>query len=151
MRVDFYQLGATQPEVAVHRGHDAVELGQDVVGIIERPVGQDVALGPLEQPECPGVALVPRVDCRPLLMHALDAQSARVAGGSRMIGDAQVLQPRGSGRLGHLLQGRAAVAPVGVAMKRAAQVGSLDQTRQLAPRRGLNLAVPPAQLGRDQR
>ena len=44
-------LRARHPLAAVHAGLDPVELGEDVVGQVEPPVGEDVALDPAQDAE----------------------------------------------------------------------------------------------------
>ena len=66
-----------------------------------------------------------------------------------MIGDAQVMKASRSGRLGHLLERRVAVAPCRMAVKRAFQILGVDQVGQLVFLGRLDLAHVFAQLGRD--
>ena len=44
-------LGCVHPELGVHAGHDHVELREQLVVLVERPVLEDVDLDPGEDPE----------------------------------------------------------------------------------------------------
>ena len=68
-----------------------------------------------------------------------------------MIGDSQVFHAAGPRSLGHLGERGAAVAPIGVAMKRTGQVSKLDKVRKPAGLGRVDLAGILAQLGRDIR
>ena len=66
-----------------------------------------------------------------------------------MVGDPEVLQAEGAGRLGHLHERGAAVAPVGVAVEGPGQVAELDQGGERPSLGELDLADVLAELGGD--
>ncbi len=72
-------LVARQAENRMDARDHVVETVEQLVGIIERAVGQDVALGPLEESELAAERLVERVDLGPLLADPLDGQPAGIA------------------------------------------------------------------------
>ena len=120
-------LGTRQAERRMDARDDIVEPGEHVVGIVERPVGEDVALGPLEQAELAVVIGSARRSPPTAARTRSIDQAPGVAGRPRVVGDPEILQPRGAGGLGHLFEGCAAVAPVGVTVERPGQVGKLDE------------------------
>ena len=67
-------------EARMDAGHHVVEPVEHLVGVVERAVGQDVALGPLEEAERVAELRVQGVDRGPLLADPLDRQPAGVAG-----------------------------------------------------------------------
>jgi hypothetical protein len=88
------------------RDHD-VELLEDRVGIVERPVAQDVALGTAQDAD--GDALLDAGDLVPLAAEAIDVEAPRIGRARGVIGDRQVAQPQALGGSSHLLDGVAAV------------------------------------------
>jgi hypothetical protein len=64
----------------MNAGDDVVETVENVVRIIERAVGQDIALGSLEDPKGAAEGLIEGVDFVPLSANAFDTQTARVSG-----------------------------------------------------------------------
>ena len=146
-----HPLGHRSPgdlERGVDAGHHPVELGEQVVVVVERAVGQDVDLGAGEQPK----AATPRVE-RPHLLNPLrqplrgDVVAEAVAGG--VVGDREVGVAAAPRRLGHLLERVVAVGDRGVAVEVAPNVLQGDQLRQLAVGGRRDLAVGLAQLGLD--
>jgi hypothetical protein len=127
------------------RDHD-VELLEDRVGIVERPVAQDVALGTAQDAD--GDALLDAGDLVPLAAEAIDVEAPRIGRARGVIGDRQVAQPQALGGSSHLLDGVAAVG-----RDRVAVDGPLDVLEphevdgQAAVGCGLNLAGVLAQLG----
>src|SRR5690606_28636523 len=104
---------------------------EDGLGVVEAAVEQDVRLDALEEPEGRSfgrVARVERVDRRLLGADLLDGQPARVPGAPRVVADAEVRPALPARALRHLLEGRLAVRPGGVAMERPAQVVQLDES-----------------------
>ena len=135
----------------VNAGDHIVESFEDFVGIIERAVGQDVAFGPLEQSEPTPELLVQCIDPGPLIAHLLDRQSAGHAERAGMIGDAQVRKSGRSGPVGHLLERRLTVAPIGMAMKGSREVLDRDQVGKGSLLGGFDLPRVLAQFGGDLR
>ena len=144
-------LVARQAEQRVNARDHVIKTVEQVVGIVERAIGQDVALGSLEEAKLAAERLVERIDFRPLLVDPLDGKPPGVSRGPRVIGDPEVLHAPGLRGLGHFGQGGAAVAIVGMAVKRAGQVGQLDQVGEPAGQGGLDLAGILPQLGGDIR
>ena len=137
------------PEGGVDAGDDPVELGEQLVGVVELAVGADVDLGAGEQAEA-ALALVSVADLLDPLREHLVGDVVAEAVARRVVGDREVGVAALAGSLGHLLE---RVAPVGegrVAVEVAADVADLDQLGQLALLRGgLELAAALAQLGLD--
>ncbi|GAA4257128.1 hypothetical protein GCM10022255_072750 [Dactylosporangium darangshiense] len=104
-------------EVAVHRPDHHVEPLQQLVGLIERPVREDVDLDPGEDPKLHPQPFEPRVDLRndvELLGQPLRRQPTRNGEPRRVIREHEVLVPDLRRGQGHLVDRRPAVGPVGV-------------------------------------
>src|SRR5437762_7895189 len=136
-------LGRILVEGGVQRGDDPVASGQGLVVDVERPVGADVHLDPLQQPEA-AESLVEGLDLAVLLLEPTFAQVVRVVG-DREVRIAAAL------RLGrHLLDRVLAVRrPARVRVEVAAQVAQLYERRQLTLPRRFQLTEVLAQLRRD--
>ncbi len=130
-------------------GHHVIEPGQHIVGIVERAIRQDIALGSFEDVELAAEGLVELVDLRPLRPDALDTQPAGIARRSRMVGDSQVLQATIARCRRHFRERGRSIAPVGVAMKGTGQIVELDEFGEIPRFRGIDLAGILAELGRD--
>jgi hypothetical protein len=128
----------------VHAGLHPVELGEHVVGQVEPPVGQDVALDPAQHAER-RERLVGRRDLLALAADVVGGQAGHGADGGRVVADRDVVVAAVARGAAHLLDARAAVRPRRVAVEVAADVARLDQRRRLAAERVL------AQLGRAPR
>ena len=133
------------PERRVDRADNPVELGEQVVVVVGRAVGQDVRLGADQQLE----AVQRRVE----LADLLDLRAQRVgrhvvaeAVRRRVVGDRQVLEPALTRRGRHLLDGVAPVRQRRVAVQVALEVVLRDQLRDLLE---VQLAAALAQLRRD--
>ena len=111
---------------SVHRGHDKVEFGQDLVGKIEAAVGLDLQFATLKQ-ENPIPSAVQGIDLGPLGAQPLDRQAIGDAQALGVVGDNQVAIAPLLRRLGHLCQGTGAIAPVGVGMQVATNIVPFDQ------------------------
>ncbi len=126
-------FGHVAAERGMDRGDDPVARGEQLVRHVERAVGADVDLDPLEHGEgCE--PLVERVDLLPLRFQLAVAQVVGV------IGEDEVPIALGDAGAGHLLD---RVLPVGrpgrMRMEVTAEVAQLDQLGQLA-----RPARPPA-------
>ena len=71
-------LVTRQVEIGVDACDHIIEAVEQLVGVIERAVGQDVALGPLEEVKLAAEGLVELVDLRPLVVDPLDGQPAGI-------------------------------------------------------------------------
>ena len=145
--------GFAQAEIAVHGCDDVVERLQNVFGVVQRPVGEDVGLDAKEQSEVPEL-LVERHGFLALLFDALRLEPVGVGGGLAVVAQAEELVAQRPGRVDHLLHGRFAVAVVGVAVNHAPYIGFLDQCGQSLRPSGfgrLDLAQRLSQLGRNVR
>ena len=131
-------------------GHDKVEASQDVVRIVERAIRKDVGLDPLEDAEFPAVLLVEPVGFGLLLLDLLHREAAGVVRGLGMVRDAEIFVAALARRLRHLLQRVDAVRALGVRVQDPADVPVLDQLRQVAGGRDLNLAAAFAELRLDE-
>ena len=118
-----------------------VELVEDVVGQVERAVGQDVALRAAQDPERRD-DLVGGGDLLRLPAERGRVEAVHGADGRRVVADRQVLVAAVARRLRHLEHRRLAVRPGRMAVEVAAHVRQLDELRRLVAERQL------AQLGR---
>ena len=118
-----------------------IELGEDVVGQIEPPVREDVALDTAQDAER-RQQLVRRRDLLGLAADVVGGEPADGAHGRRVVADREVVIAARAGGASHLLDARPAVRPRRVAVEVAADVAELEQARRLAAERLL------AQLGR---
>jgi hypothetical protein len=138
----------SQAERGVQRGHHPVELGQQLVVVVERAVGKHVDLGPGEQTQ--------PVEAGVDLAHALGV-AAQLTGGyvvaeavrGRVVRDRQVLVAALERGTGHLLDGVASVGGSGVAVQVAADVLEANQPGQRTFPSGAQLATVLAQLRLD--
>ena len=141
------QLARRLAAALVQAGDHDVERGQHVVLEIERGVGPDLELHPVQDAEpvrgrhrrsrpLPFLARVAFVETGhdpALLLHALRAESAGDAQPDRVIGqDDPGVAPRPGG-VGHHLDRVDAVGPVRVDVAIAVQVAELDELWQAAP------------------
>ena len=129
-------LVVRHPLAAVHAGLDPVELGEHVVGQVEPPVREDVALDPAQDAE----RRQPLVRGRDLLALAADfvaGEPGDGADGRRVVADGDVLVAELARGAAHLLDARAAVRPRRVAVQVAADLAGLDEHRRIAPERSL--------------
>ena len=129
--------------------HD-VEALQELVAIVDRPVGKDVRLGALEDPEAriPGLE---GVDRGVLGQNTGLVEPVRVPRDLRVVGDRGIREPGGRRRGDHLLE---RVPPVGfrrVEMEETRDVGGLEEPRKPPRLRRLELAPPLAEGRRDPR
>ena len=134
----------------VQRGDDPVELGQHVVGQIERAVAHDVDLAARQQLEAVErlAHAVHRLD---LPAHVVGLEADAHAHAAGVVGDRHVLVSARPHGLDDIEQRVLAVAaPVAVQVQVAADVRRLDELGQLVGARELQLAVVLAQLGRDR-
>src|ERR1043166_2963985 len=76
-------------EVGVNRGDHEIEGFQNIIGVIQRAVGQDIAFNSLQDLKTRKL-FVQRVDLPLLLEKLFNWQSSGVNGGARMIADAEV-------------------------------------------------------------
>lgn len=133
--------GGGHPKFGVRRGDDDVEPVEQVVVLVERAVGQDVALDAGEQPEgCQaGVQLRDRVQlaAQPVGRQAVGDPQPR-----RVVGEHRPPVPGVPGREGHRLDRAAAVRPVGVQVAVAAQ-----RSAQRGAALGERAAAVPFQVG----
>ena len=138
------------PERGVHGGDHPVEALEQLVGVVERAVREDVALG-ADQDLDALEALVERVDLvdPPLELLRRDVVAEAVRG--RVVGDRDVLQPALARRQRHLLGGLQTVRRGRVHVQVALEVGERHQLGQRVLARRLELAAALAQLGRDPR
>ena len=128
-------------------------------------VGADLELAAVEQPEALGRRLgrrrpgrllggvrgVERGDDLGLLGDPVGRQPAGDRERLRVVGQDLVGVAAPPGVVGHDLDRKVAVGPVGVAVQVAAQVGQVDELRQAAGQGSLDLAAVLAQLRDDER
>jgi hypothetical protein len=124
----------------VHACLYPLELCEDVVGKVEPPVGEDVALDPAQDAKR-GEQFVCRRDLLGLAADVVRGEAADGSHGGRVVADREVVVAALPGGAGHLLDAGPSVRPSRVAMEVAADVLQLDERRRLAAERLL------AQLG----
>ena len=133
----------------VQRREHPVELGEHVVGQIERAVAHDVDLAARQQLEAVE-RLADPLHGLDLAAHVVGLEADAHADPAGVVGDRHVLVPACAHGLDHVEQRVLAVAaPVAVQVQVAAQIRELDEVRQLVPPRELELAVVLAQLRRN--
>jgi hypothetical protein len=113
------------------RWPDPVELGQDVVGEVEPPVREDVALDAAQDAER-RQRVVGRRDLLGLPADVVGVQARDGADGRRVVADRDVVVAAAARGAAHLLDARASVRPRRVAVQVAADVGRRDERRRLA-------------------
>ncbi len=126
----------------MHRRDDPVARRELLVRDVKRSVGADVDLDAFENVERRDL-LVERVDLHRLQMQQVATKALRV------VADGVVRVPARAGRRDHRLERVLAVGPRRVRVQVAAEVAELDELRQLAAPRRLQLAGVLAELGRD--
>ena len=122
------------PLPAVHARLHPVELREDVVGKVEPPVGEDVALDPAQDAER-RQQLVRGRDLLGLAADVVRGEPADGAHGGRVVADREVVVAALAGGAAHLLDARPPVRPRRVAVQVAADVLRLDERRRLAAER----------------
>jgi hypothetical protein len=142
-------LGLGEVEDVVNARHGVVELGQNLVGEVERAVFEDVHLATGKEMRAfeLGIQLADLGDLR---QQTLFIEAVGLEGRFAVIGDAEVLQAEVVGCLRHLAKGGAAIAGGGVVVKGAAQVFQLDEPRKAAMLGGVDLAGVFAKLRLDE-
>ena len=135
----------------VQAGNNDVELGEQ--GVVKIELGfEDVHLDAAEQAEGVAVGLELLVDARdlgdlfaePRLVEAVGLERC-----ARVVGDGPVVAAQPAHVVGDLLERLGAVAPVGVVVQRALEIGPLDEARDFARLAGVELTLVLAQLRRD--
>ncbi len=105
---------------------------------------------PLSTRKSTSLTRIPRVQRIDLIMLRKDGVTRQSAGQRvrlRVIADAQIREPPGARRVGHLLDGRASVAVLRVAMQRSHEIPFGEQRGQRVSLRDLDLAGPFTQFG----
>ena len=123
----------------MHRRDHEVELREDAVGVIERAVGEDVALGTCQHGD-PGMPRLDRADPLDVSDQLVGSEAAGHACRGAVVGDGHVLVAAAFRRLHQLLDRVVAVACLGVAVKVTANVRELEQSRQLPGERRFDLS-----------
>ena len=137
-------------ERRVDRRHDPVELGQQLVLVVERPVGEDVDLRAGEQLDpADGVTLRQLVDPLDLFMEPVWRDLVAETETRRVVGDREIGVTGIARGERHLLDRRGPVRGCRVTVQVPLQIGALDQVGQRTVGGGLELAAVLAQLGLD--
>ncbi len=103
-----------------------LELGEHLVGKVERAVREDVGLDPAQDPEGREL-VVRRRDLLALAPHVVGVEAGHDADVARVVADRDVLVAEIAGRGPHLQHGRAPVRPRRVTVEVAADLGQLDE------------------------
>ena len=136
---------------ACKAGDDDVQFGEQVVVEIQL-VLENVHLGAGEQAEINalvGELLVDLFDFLDLLAEPGGVEAVRLEGGFGMVGDGPIVAAEVVHVAGDGFDGFMAVAPVGMIVERAAQLGPFDEAREFAFFGGGEFAVVLAQFRRD--
>ncbi len=145
-----FRLVEVQPRV--HRRDDEVEGGEGVLVVVERAVGEDVALDALQEEDpAPGPFGVHAIDLGVLLPDAGRLQPPGIGGRLAVVRDAHPCDRVRVGPGGVLLEAGRAVAPVGVHVGDAADVPAGEELRECPRLRRGDLPHVLAQLRRDPR
>src|SRR5690606_10284561 len=132
----------------VHAYDHEVELRQVLIRQVEAAVAQDVHLHALEDLDAFDLA-AHGIDLLPLPFEALGGHTVRDARGPAVVGDGHVPVAPSLAGARHGFDRVLAIAPGGVHLEVAADVAELEELRQPALLRGLDLAAILPQLGRD--
>src|SRR5215211_3420141 len=119
------------PERGVHGGHDEVQLGENIVLVVEGAVLEDVDLRSAEELDLI-VTLVGLPHGLHLLLQALGREAVRHPEATGVVAEDEVLVAELDGRLGHALDGAFAVRVVGVNVQVSADVFDGDEVGQAA-------------------
>ena len=141
-------LGHVLFEPAVDRGHNHVQLCEDVVRKIQRTVRQNVDLDACVNAETIQF-LVESANLLYLCQKIVDLLAAGVLGGTRVIANPQVNVAELAGGLRHLLDRGHSVAVFGVDVQVASNVADFHQAWEAVFRSGLNFAPVFAKFGGD--
>ncbi len=142
---------AIQGEKGVYRGHHEVQASEHVVGEIERAVLEDINLTAGEHAHAILLRSVELSDIFELLREADFVEAAGLEARFRVVGDAEVFPAVGFGRSGHLVERVVAIRFRRVIVEDAAEVGELDEFRQLTRFGSVDLAIALAEFGRNPR
>ena len=115
------------PEAAVDAGHNKIEAGENVVGVVEGAIGADVGFNALEDAERPPEFLIERIDLLMLLKYFIDGEATRIVCRLRVIGDAEIAVASFTGGFGHFPKCVDAIGKVGVNVKQALEVLLLNE------------------------
>src|SRR5258706_3077509 len=146
-------FGLIRGKARVKAGDDDIEFREQIVVEIQF-VLKNVHLGAGEEAEINafiGKAPVDFFYLPDLLADAGGLEAVGLKGGFGMIGDGPVIAAEFDHVGGNLLERVAAVAPVGMVVEGAAQIGPLDEARDSALFRGGEFALVLAQFRRDIR
>ncbi len=108
-------------EVGVDGSNNKVERCQDFVWVVERAIGQNVALDAMQDADAKS-ALVERLDGGTLLGDAFDAEASSIGCALAVVADGDVLESQLCRSPCHFLEGVLAVAPIGVDVQHTAHV-----------------------------
>ena len=123
---------AIEAKAAVDARNDKIEACEDLIGIIERTIGQNVALDAFEDAKLARVFAVETVNLGMLCGDLTDFEPAGVVGRLRMIGDPEIFIAACARRFRHDLQGVDAIRKVWCA--REGRRGCPNQSPVLAAR-----------------
>jgi hypothetical protein len=117
------------------------------VRIVERAIGQDVALDTHQNPEFLPELPVEPVGLAMLLVDLLEREPAGVVRGLRMVRHSEILKAPLARRVRHRFQCLRAVGRVGVTVQDPVQVAVGDELWQLSLKRPLDFAAPSLSSG----
>jgi hypothetical protein len=137
-------------EGGMHGPDHEVELAQHGGGVVQRAVGEDVALAPGEDRD-PGVLRLERADLAHVLAQLLDREAAGHTGRTAVVGDEDIVVAAGPRRVDERVEARPAVGGARVAVEIAPDVLERHEVGQAARQRDLDLTQILPELRRDVR
>jgi hypothetical protein len=87
----------------MHTSHNEIEAAEDLIGVVEGTIRQDVGFNPLEDAEAVAITGVELFDRFMLCRDLLDGQSAGIVSGLRVVCDTEVGKTSFAGGFCHLL------------------------------------------------
>lgn len=143
-------LGHVLLESGVDRGDHEIELLEEGIREVERAVGEDIDLGPLEEAEALRFErAVEGVDLLHLPAQAVGGEAAGVFHALGVVADRNIGIAHADAVVGDLAQGERPVARVGVDVEVALDVAVIEDGREAVGEGELDLAAVLAHLGRN--
>ena len=137
-------------ETAMDGTDDEIKHRQDLVGIVQRPIHENIGFDALEDADTRQL-LLDRRDLRMLRADTILLEAVGVERRLTVIGDADIPIPERFRSTDHVFDRGGTVAIERVSMKKPSDLSRLKQNQQPAGLRELDFAVSLAKLGDDVR